>query len=374
MTDDLDHIAIARQLLEQQGEINTLRERAETAEAKIERVRTIHNRAKCSNVHCELGGWCIGCDPDAAEECAAHPWPCPTVFALEPDAKLPDLYAAWVLRRDHDKVVAQLAALESSEVFPLPIRADGTHWYVCTYCVHGNHAACRHVCKSCPSPCECPCGNPGSEPATPTVAAATCMCTEFLDQIDHPDTAALDAVEEAMGDPELTREELQAIVDEQGINLYRAQDVLAFVREMCDAADTDGSPVTTERVRGWLGYTGCGGVLVLPEAAQESLAEKLLRTPATQASAPCCVCGDPIQWMDHPDDPGWIHSPGSDTTCLNARPAVAGPATGSEEPMLAPGAYPKAVGDATMPADMCPRCKGDNSEAWGLCMACEEQP
>ena len=34
-----------------------------------------------------------------------------------------------------------------------------------------------------------------------------------------------------------------------------------------------------------------------------------------------CRCGDPIERMDHPDDPGWIHSPGSDTPCLTAEPA-----------------------------------------------------
>ncbi|MFJ3283308.1 hypothetical protein [Streptomyces halstedii] len=35
-----------------------------------------------------------------------------------------------------------------------------------------------------------------------------------------------------------------------------------------------------------------------------------------------CVCGDPIEWMTHPDGSGWIHSPGSETRCLDARPAV----------------------------------------------------
>lgn len=87
------------------------RQRAEKAEAAIERVRTIHHFAECSNVRCKLGGWCIGCDPDASESCAEHPWPCPTVLALEPDAKLPDVYADWVLRRDHDRAVARLADL-----------------------------------------------------------------------------------------------------------------------------------------------------------------------------------------------------------------------------------------------------------------------
>ncbi|MFJ6730043.1 hypothetical protein ACIQPQ_34605 [Streptomyces sp. NPDC091281] len=33
-----------------------------------------------------------------------------------------------------------------------------------------------------------------------------------------------------------------------------------------------------------------------------------------------CVCGNPVQWTEHSFDPGWIHSPGSDATCTNARP------------------------------------------------------
>jgi hypothetical protein len=40
----------------------------------------------------------------------------------------------------------------------------------------------------------------------------------------------------------------------------------------------------------------------------------------TQAATLRCVCGDPVTRMDHPDNPGWIHAPGSDTPCLNARP------------------------------------------------------
>lgn len=37
---------------------------------------------------------------------------------------------------------------------------------------------------------------------------------------------------------------------------------------------------------------------------------------------PRCVCGDPIERWTGPGDPGWIHSPGSDTPCLDARPPV----------------------------------------------------
>lgn len=75
--------------------------------------------------------------------------------------------------------------------------------------------------------------------------------------------------------PDLTREELQDLVDEQGQDLYKARDLIAFIREMCDSVDRDGSEVTTERVRGWLGYTGCGGVLVLPEEAVAKLATQV---------------------------------------------------------------------------------------------------
>lgn len=75
-------------------------------------------------------------------------------------------------------------------------------------------------------------------------------------------------------DPELTRDELEGLVDDLGRQAYRAEDVLAFIGEMCDAADADGGLVTTARVRSWLGYTGCGGALVLSDAEP-------LRTPAT---------------------------------------------------------------------------------------------
>lgn len=34
-----------------------------------------------------------------------------------------------------------------------------------------------------------------------------------------------------------------------------------------------------------------------------------------------CVCGDPIQLRGAIDPSSWIHSPGSDTPCLTARPA-----------------------------------------------------
>lgn len=92
-----------------------------------------------------------------------------------------------------------------------------------------------------------------------------------------------------LGSPELTRDELQDLVDEQGADLYKARDLIAFVREMCDSADRDGSPVTTERVRTWLAYTGCGGVLTLPPDAVAALATMSGERPdkaATSSDAP----------------------------------------------------------------------------------------
>lgn len=47
------------------------------------------------------------------------------------------------------------------------------------------------------------------------------------------------------------------------------------------------------------------------------------QAPATNHTDPRCVCGDPIEWRDYEDGSGWIHSPGADTPCLDARPASA---------------------------------------------------
>jgi hypothetical protein len=61
----------------------TVHQRAEKAEAAIERVRTIHHHVECSNVRCKTGGWCAGCDPRADDNCSENPWPCLTIQALE---------------------------------------------------------------------------------------------------------------------------------------------------------------------------------------------------------------------------------------------------------------------------------------------------
>lgn len=49
-----------------------------------------------------------------------------------------------------------------------------------------------------------------------------------------------------------------------------------------------------------------------------------------ETSAPRCVCGDPIERWTGPGDPGWIHSPGSDTPCLDPQPPARRRLTESE--------------------------------------------
>jgi hypothetical protein len=204
------------------------------------------------------------------------------------------------------------AALLKQAEFPLPIRADGTHWYLSTGCLHGDevlpdgrtgHEYCQgetgHCgtkapaqCKFCPDePCQCPCHGPKS------CRWPACLSEAEQQQVADDVDAGMRGEETTPGPdprpgcgcvdggPDLTREELQDLADEQGRDLYRAQDLIAFVREMCDAADADGSEVTTARVRTWLAYTGCGGVLALPPEAVAALATMSGETPDKAVSS-----------------------------------------------------------------------------------------
>lgn len=49
--------------------------------------------------------------------------------------------------------------------------------------------------------------------------------------------------------------------------LYQAQDALAFVRECCDIADRNSTPVTTALVREWLEGAKCGRQLLAERKA-----------------------------------------------------------------------------------------------------------
>jgi len=68
------------------------------------------------------------------------------------------------------------------------------------------------------------------------------------------------AADETQADPaaeELTAEEARALVDQMGLDLYRAQDAIEFARECCDIADREQRPVTTVDVREWLKGDRC---------------------------------------------------------------------------------------------------------------------
>lgn len=56
--------------------------------------------------------------------------------------------------------------------------------------------------------------------------------------------------------------------------------------------------------------------------AMDVMAElrRLIEKELDGSDGPRCVCGDPIQLMFEDDPASWIHRPGSDTRCLDARP------------------------------------------------------
>ncbi|MFE6634706.1 hypothetical protein ACFVFT_14785 [Streptomyces tendae] len=57
---------------------------------------------------------------------------------------------------------------------------------------------------------------------------------------------------------ELTAEEARGLVDDLGLQLYRAQDALAFVGECCAIAEREQRPITPADVREWLKGAQCG--------------------------------------------------------------------------------------------------------------------
>lgn len=79
-----------------------------------------------------------------------------------------------------------------------------------------------------------------------------------------PTTRALNApaATEATDDSELTLDEARALVDDLGLDLYRAQDALAFVEECCAIADRESRTITTADVREWLKGARCGRQLI----------------------------------------------------------------------------------------------------------------
>jgi hypothetical protein len=73
--------------------------------------------------------------------------------------------------------------------------------------------------------------------------------------------------------PELTAEEARALVDQMGLDLYRAQDAIEFARECCDIADREQRPVTTADVREWLKGDRCTRQRAADEEQPETQAD-----------------------------------------------------------------------------------------------------
>ncbi|MER7053426.1 hypothetical protein [Streptomyces sp. NPDC000351] len=71
----------------------------------------------------------------------------------------------------------------------------------------------------------------------------------------------LDAV--GRDESELTAEEARGLADDLGLQLYEAQDALAFVGECCDIADREQRAISTGDVREWLKGAQCGRQLVV---------------------------------------------------------------------------------------------------------------
>jgi len=108
--------------------------------------------------------------------------------------------------------------------------------------------------------------------------------------------------------PDLTAEEARDLADDLGLQLYRAQDALAFVGECCDLADLKRQPITTRDVREWLKGARCGrqlaadtGLVVDPAAPPVHLVT--WTGPADNAEQPARTTpANPATGSDTPDN------------------------------------------------------------------------
>lgn len=90
----------------------------------------------------------------------------------------------------------------------------------------------------------------------PIVGLAAPTCPEHTDDAVCPCPPGCYCRQPEPGD--LTAEEARDLADDLGLQLYRAQDALAFVAECCDIADREGRTITVADVREWLKGAQCG--------------------------------------------------------------------------------------------------------------------
>jgi hypothetical protein len=108
------------------------------------------------------------------------------------------------------------------------------------------------------------------------------------------------ATDETQADPaaeELTAEEARALVDQMGLDLYRAQDAIEFARECCDIADREQRPVTTVDVREWLKGDRC----TRQRAADEQ--PDAVSQPAVAPSVEHCIHDRTVHRTHHKQAP-----------------------------------------------------------------------
>ncbi|MFD4343432.1 hypothetical protein ACFWQ6_00870 [Streptomyces coelicoflavus] len=97
---------------------------------------------------------------------------------------------------------------------------------------------------------------------------------------------------------ELTAEDARALVDDLGLQLYRAQDALAFVRECCTIAERERRVITPADVREWLKGAQCGRQLAAGDAGRSRVADETAATEVEVglAGGPvrCPLCPTPL--------------------------------------------------------------------------------
>lgn len=121
--------------------------------------------------------------------------------------------------------------------------------------------------------------------------AARCWGTETCDgwlSLDHDTERWAEIARDrhiaedhtAPDEADLTAEEARDLADQLSRDLYRAEDRLAFIAELLDAAEQDGTTtVETTRVRGWLDGPKCGMQLAAEQPGLYAKLTSLLSEP-----------------------------------------------------------------------------------------------
>lgn len=108
-----------------------------------------------------------------------------------------------------------------------------------------------------------------------------------------PDLSDWNSADDASYDTELTAEEARELVTSLGTDLYRAEDALAFVGEMCDIADRNGlTEVPIRRVRRWLEGVKCGRQMIAEAAT--TTASLTPKAPQSGDAAPAFTWAESV--------------------------------------------------------------------------------